>query len=51
MKQMTERELRQIIEEAYAEGFQHALETGNTYDPDEVECERGEYTDKIMAEL
>ena len=51
MKQMTEAQLRQIIEEAYDEGFQNAQEKGPAYDPDEVDCERGEYTDTIMVEL
>lgn len=51
MKQLTEAELRQIIEEAYDEGFQSSQEKGPTYDSDEVDCERGEYAQFVVDSI
>lgn len=51
MKQMTEGELRQIISDAYDQGFDDAQQKGSAYDPDEVDIMRDEHIDLVMEGL
>lgn len=51
MKQMTESELKEIIRQAFDEGFDTGVSSGNAYDPAVIDCERDDYADSVVDSL
>lgn len=51
MKQLTEAQLRQLLIEAWDQGFSTAQEKGVAYDPAEIDIEQDEYLDKVLESI
>lgn len=51
MKQMTEAELRQLLSDAWDDGFDTGVREGNSYDPDQMDIERDEHVDSVMESI